>query len=187
MKVAHSVIDRALNQIKPSADRRDACRRKIADCIGVLQEIEARTKELPSPKELKRSYEDAAKAYERAIKTTRKLHPMQRRYFEKVLPALEEAVKVANFLADATIVPKGSQVLDDVKALAEVCARNFLKEHGHDPTLTDGGALYALASILYEGATGKPEEDLSYYCRDSPRFSRRYRMRLPPGWTFSGD
>jgi hypothetical protein len=141
-------------------------------------------KGVPSPGVLRRNYRRIAKVMEREINFLRKLHRIQRYHFRDLLPHLEEAAKVAKFLARITIVPSGGRRWDDVKVLAALHAHNALKEYGGVPTLTEGGAFYTLASILYEGATGKAEQDLSPYCRNLGRVSGRYRLRFPGG---SGD
>jgi hypothetical protein len=173
------LIDRALDEIQPAADQREACRQKIATCMGLLQDLHAQMKGLPSPAKLRESYDRVAQAAERTINAMRELHPMQRRHLEDFLAQLEAGAKRAKNFAAATVVPSGSQVWNDVKGVAALFARDILKEHGRIPTCTEGGAFYALACILYEGATGKAEQDLSQYCRNVGKFAQRYRMKGP--------
>jgi hypothetical protein len=142
--------------------------------------VDAGMKDVPSPAKLRRNYYRIVRGMKREIHFLRKLHRMQRYHFRDLLSHLEDAAKVAKFFAEATIVPKGSQVWKDAKAVAAVCAHNVLKEYGGVTTLTEGGPFYVLASILYEGATGKAEQDLSPYCRKLGRLSSRYRMSAPP-------
>jgi hypothetical protein len=178
MKSDPSVIDCALDVIKPHVDRLDACRQEIADCISMVKFVNAGMTDLPSPAELRGNYNCIAKRMKREINFFKKLPRMQGCHFQYLLPHLEKAAKIATFAAKNTIVPKGSQIWDDAKVVAAVCAHSALKEYGVTPTLTVDGAFYELASILYEGATGKKEQDLTQYCRQLGRVSGRYRMRV---------
>jgi hypothetical protein len=65
----------------------------------------------------------------------------------------------------------------------KVCAsqaREILERYGQGATLSQGGAFFELASLLYEGQTGVPEQSLERACREEHRgqTSSKIRERL---------
>jgi hypothetical protein len=67
MKPAPSLIDRALEVIKPPPERRDACRRQIENDIRQVHFVHAELKGAPSPAELRRNYYRIEKGMKREI------------------------------------------------------------------------------------------------------------------------
>ena len=62
-------------------------------------------------------------------------------------------------------VPKGTHYPDEAKLQAALNAREVISKWFKErPTKTVNGTFYKLASVIYEGGTGKAEADLQRFC-----------------------
>jgi hypothetical protein len=177
------VIDRAVELIEPPASRRDACAKEIAVCIEVCRN--ARKHRLPSPAKTKRLLNRFAGAARRAIDTAKEVpesyqwhvfpepgrpmrdgKPIHGRMDELLTQLKWASYRAANF--SACLVTSNDK--RDVAALSAAnLARSVLREFNRRVTHYKDGRYYQLASLIYEGATGKRGRDLSRCCRDPDR------------------
>ena len=73
----------------------------------------------------------------------------------------------AEFYRNALVVRRGAHRWDNIKALSARLAAELLRTYSASrPTKTVDGAYFHIASLVYEGVTGKSGVDLSQYCRD---------------------
>jgi hypothetical protein len=84
---------------------------------------------------------------------------------ETLVRNLEEIAAEAQKLSKQIKIGRGSPPSDMMKLNSAIVAYSLLRKADITPTLTDQGQFYCLATIFYEGATGRPEADLSRSCR----------------------
>lgn len=159
-------------------------------------------KAMPSPGELRKQLDQFVKAAGWMLDAMKGLHDMNKMAVfqepstdpgsprhDAFVAQLERVGRNAAVLRNSTLVKPGSKVWDDTKGQSARFARDLIKEFGCDgrpPPLTIGGPYFTLASILYEGGTGKADEDLSQYCRNPDRLGLRYMLGIPDGKAMSG-
>jgi hypothetical protein len=181
MKTDPSVIDRAVELIDPPANRRDACREDVVVCIGLckLRPPPPCPEPPPSPTRTKRQLDRVAKAAARMIDATKGLHYFYRYWvlaetppdcdanMLKLIEQLEMIRTKATGFSECLVVSR--EKWDPVAFKAAMLANDLLKENGRRPTHYKDGRYYKLTELLYEGATGKRDRDLSRYCRNPDR------------------
>jgi hypothetical protein len=92
--------------------------------------------------------------------TARRVHRLR-----KELAALAAAAE-----ADSSILKaKCGRRTDPVKWAAAIAAYETLRDYGIRPSLYKGGTYFQLAAVLYEGVTGRADEDFSRACTQVAR------------------
>lgn len=171
--MSNDIVDRALTLIKPNAALADSCATTIRSRIDLLRQAHINLSTIPSPGKLKN---DLKKIRDDLNRTRRNLQSTiacavvfekdgerQKAFFDE----LDRLIDSAEFYRNALVIPPGSRRWDNLKALAARFAAELLKRYSvNAPTKTPNGVYFSLASMIYEGVTGKDNVDLSQYCRD---------------------
>jgi hypothetical protein len=175
MKADRDVVDRALACIKPDDEKKEACRKQVTNIIANMRIGYRLSRSSPLMSEQREQLADFAKAAKQMIKAVERLYDghayavfaepqqtLQHPNRDAFVAQLKRSGYVAGGLSMCLDVKK---VADPNRWGAAKLAEGLMKEFGRRPTKRVGGDYYTLTSIMYEGAGGKRETDLSKECR----------------------
>ena len=153
------LIDKALKEVNPPAERREECREQL---IYDIEFLAKHTCQGPGFRDIHDDYATLAKRAASLRQIIRKIS----RYNRGILP--EDFLKALDAVADIKKlppVPRSGGKRDWRKVFAAEQALMFFLEFGtKPPTLTVGGAYTRFTNIFYEAGTGL-SVDLSAQCR----------------------
>jgi hypothetical protein len=171
------VVTRALDLIGTKLERTDEAQLRVVDAIAKI----ARTSE-HAPRWNSREVREARRLAGalRTAMAALKTHLARGVFHRSELTADQLREELAAFAAAAEWQystrrgPGGNHK----KFMAALEAHELLRRHGVEPTLYKSGALFQLAAMLYEGATGiaTDNEDLSRQCKRVVHRFRQFRQ-----------
>jgi hypothetical protein len=184
--VPQHVVERALALIEPKPDQREACAEEVCTHVALLHMVVTDLANAPQPPAMKAVVHDKIEPVLRKLQAALAKHPTHSHAFAVdllFLAQLDRLIDAAKFVPQALVAPKPSRYKwDDAKGVAAKYADTLLRRFSAQrPTKYPGGAFYALASVLYEGATGERDVDLEKYCRQLGRIRGGHVLR---GLTF---
>jgi hypothetical protein len=183
MRVGDSVIDRAVETIDPkialSPKRRAACRYDVERCIGWVKTV---VDYVPTKKGLVKPFSDLVTAARGMRAAADRLpRPLfiglvfgskvgdvgEPIAFDAFLRHLDRIEKAAGAFVRGVVVRKSGKRPPDVwrKDMAAQMADGLLNDYGAGATASNDGPYFNLASILFEGATGRPDVSIDRQCR----------------------
>jgi hypothetical protein len=165
----NDVISDAMRLIK--AKRQEECFSEIEICISLLLKIKHAHETLPSRGNMKKEFEDILRVLRSTRRSFKSISESSRMIISQLTPKyfseVDQLIHFFEGLRNSVPVPHGSREWDNTKAFAaKYAAELLLKFKKKLPKKTVGGTFYNLASLLYEGAGGKFNEDLQTYCRE---------------------
>ena len=108
------------------------------------------------------------------------------------LVALLKEISVIEQLRDTLVVPRGSRRWDFIAHAAAIKARDIIDPNPErqpenigkcqwrrKATLTAGGPWLTLSNLLYEGAIGEHDRDMSRYCREADNVPKNIYLARP--------
>ena len=165
----------AVDTVKPSHNTEDAFRSELEVVIKLTRDTAERA--WTTPGRIVADAKKFQKAIERVSNQIEAMREITRALIFRGLPDAVESVELsafrgelgrisetAKFLTGIT-VPPGAPPTPLAKHVAAIGAYNLLAAFApRPPSLTKEGPLFALASIIFEAATGESESDLTDYC-----------------------
>ncbi len=178
------IVDRALEEIRPASGQEAACRTEIEVASRQLNLLDDYFQGWLSPGVLKQHMSRLALSLRTTIKVIKSFPTADRELIFRALsndagpinPAallaqLESLGQRLALLRKSLNVSSGAPRLHPVKLFAAHYARELLRRFADKaPTLTPEGPYLALASILYEGVTGKKDADMRRACARARTF-----------------
>jgi hypothetical protein len=182
------IVERALQLIKPKPDRIEEARERVAFIIEILKQAPDHKPATAATDRLE--FRAIANRLRRAVEAldydfaplvifwtleAQVGHKIKYKRADNRLRNLRRELTAyadyAEARSRATLDPKGPGA-NLKKLVAAGMARQALLDHGVKPTLYEDGAYYQLTAVVYEGATGIADANISRACRHMAGISK---------------
>jgi hypothetical protein len=184
--VSDDLLEQLVEQIRPRPDCKAACREKARKYIAGIRSIRQFADPVSSTA-IRAEVEKFRRALQKVRDMAPELSPAARALLFITNDEYEFFFKVWGDVIDwgcsASLIPVRKQAPS--KRLSKMAAAGFARKlmenySDYPPRLTKGGAFFGVASLLFEGATGEQNADLTDYCRSS------HKLAHSPAKTFVG-
>jgi hypothetical protein len=187
--VPQHVVERALALIDPKPDQSEACAEEVRTHVALLRMVATDLASVPKPYAVKLALDEKRKigaALRRlqavirsdafAVDLLFKTSGMTVEAQQTFLAQLERLADAAEFASQALVVRRPSRhEWNNTKVITARYADKLLRAFGtRRPTKSAG---IALASLLYEEATGKESGEFSTYFRDLDRIKPEFVLK----------